>query len=448
MDTRRTSQWRFVRRGRRLIWLFFLLVGLCLFVVSPITGQAEGRSVLVLPAEGVVNPVLASYITRGIDLARATGAEALVVELDTPGGLDSSMREIIQATLASDVPVIFYVYPPGGRAASAGLFLTMAGHVAAMAPSTNIGSAHPVGGEGQALDETMSAKVTNDAVALIRGLAARRGRNADWAERAVRESVNVPAEQALELHVVDLVAPDLPTLLRDVDGREVQLASGPRVLHTAGLPVETVEMGFLERLLHLISDPTIAYILMSVGTYGLIYELASPGAIFPGVAGVLAIVLALYSLGTLPIDYAALVLIGFGFILLVADLAFMPGVGILAGGGLVSLTLGSLLLLYTLPPYMTLSPYAVVGVVGTTALFFFVVMRGVIRVSRRPPAIGESAMVGQRGTARSDVQPSGGMVFVDGELWKARTADGPVARGDAIEVVGIDGLTLIVRKAK
>ena len=446
MGARRRDQWRLVRRGRRLGWLAFLLVGLALLAASPTAGQTEGGSVLVLPARGVVNPVLASYITRGIDLARAREAEAIVVELDTPGGLDSSTREIIQATLASDIPVIFYVYPPGGRAASAGLFLTMAGHVAAMAPNTNIGSAHPVGGEGQALDETMSAKVTNDAVALIRGLAERRGRNADWSEQAVRESVNVSAEQARDLHVVDLVSADLPTLLRDVDGREVQLTSGPRALRTAGAPVETVEMGFLERLLHLISDPTIAYILMAVGMYGLIYELASPGAIFPGVAGVLALVLALYSLGTLPINYAALVLIGFGFVLLAADLAFTPGVGLLAGGGLVSLLFGSLLLLYTLPPYLALSPYAIAGVVGTTAVFFLIAMRGVARASRRPAVIGAPAMVGQKGTARSDLLPDGGMVFVSGELWQARPSNGPVGSGDSVEVVGIDGLTLIVKK--
>jgi membrane-bound serine protease (ClpP class) len=447
MGVRGTGQsWDPRRVGRAPLWLALLLVGFSL-LASTATGQARGESVLVLPTRGVVNPVLASYITRGIDLARMREAEALVVELDTPGGLESSMREVIQATLASEVPVVFYVYPPGGRAASAGLFLTMAGHVAAMAPSTNIGSAHPVSGEGQPLDETMSAKVTNDAVALIRGLAERRGRNADWAERAVRESVNVSAEEALQLKVVDLVAPDLQTLLRDIDGREVQLASGPRVLRTAGKPVETVEMGFLERLLHLLSDPTIAYILMTVGVYGLIYELASPGAILPGVAGVLALVLALYSLGTLPVNYAALVLIGFGFILMIADVTLTPGVGALAAGGLLSLLIGSLLLLYSLPPYLTLSPFAVAGVVGTTAAFFLIVIRGVVRVSRRPPVMGGSAMVGQRGVARSEVQTSGGMVFVGGELWRARASSGQIASGDAIEVVGLDGLTLVVRKA-
>ena len=438
---------------RLLLPTLLIALGLALLALAP-AGAAPTRRVDVLRARGVINPIMAGYVTRGIDRGEADGAEAVVVELDTPGGLDTSMREIIQAILDSDVPVVVYVSPPGGRAASAGLFITMAAHVAAMAPSTNIGSAHPVsiGGGGIAgqeqppPDQTMTDKVTNDAVALIKGLAQRRGRNADWAERAVRESVNVTDAEALRLGVVDLVADDLPSLLAQLDGREVVLARGSRTLHTASAAVEVVDLGFVERFLHLISDPNIAYILLTVGVYGLIYELASPGAILPGVAGVLALVLAFFSLGMLPINYAGLALILFGFALMVAEVLFVPGVGALAAGGVVSLLLGSALLLSGAPGYLSLSPWVIGSVVATTAGFFLIVLRGVVRTYRRPPSTGVSGLLGSEGVARTDLSPEG-MVFVQGELWRARVKDGSIPRGARVEVMAVEGLSLVVRRA-
>lgn len=445
----RGQGWRLALRG---LWAVLTVLGLVLLWPSP-TGGASGRHVEVLPARGVINPIMAGYIQRGIERGQANGAEAVIIQLDTPGGLDTSMREIIQATLNADVPVVVYVSPPGGRAASAGLFITMAAHVAAMAPNTNIGSAHPVsigggiGGQAQPTpDKTMTDKVTNDAVALIRGLAQRRGRNVEWAEAAVRESVNVPETEALRLGVVDLVADDLPSLLEQIDGREVTLARTGRTLHTRGATAQVVELGFLERFLHLISDPNIAYILLTIGIYGLIYELASPGSILPGVVGVLALIMAFFSLGMLPVNYAGLALILFGFALMVADVLLMPGAGALAAGGVLSLLLGSLLLLSGAPPYFSLSLWIIGTVVATTSGFVLILVRGVARSHSRPPSTGVPALVGSAGEARTDLRPEG-MVFVQGELWRARVKDGHLAKGARVEVVAVDGLTLVVRKA-
>ena len=443
-------------RWLRILWLSCLLSGLVLAALGGSASGAGPRHVETLRATGVVNPVLSGYIVRGIEQANRNGAEALIIQLDTPGGLDTSMREIIQATLNSDVPVVVYVSPPGGRAASAGLFIASAAHVAAMAPNTNIGSAHPVslggsaGGEdAQAPDAAMTEKVTNDAVALIQGLAKTRGRNVDWAERAVRESVNVTSDEAVRLGVVDLVAEDLPDLLKKLDGREVKLPHEARVLRTADAPVQSVEMNFLERFLHLISDPNIAYILLSVGVYGLIYELASPGAILPGVAGVFALVLAFYSLGTLPINYAGLGLILFAFLLFGAEVIIAPGTGGLAFGGILSLIFGSFLLLSGAPAYLSLSIWVVGGVVLTTMLFFLVVVRSVVRSYHRRPATGAPALLGAGGTARTALPTGeeGGMAMVAGELWRARSLEGEIPAGSPVEVVKVEGLTLTVRRA-
>lgn len=454
--------------GRCLVWALVVALGVALLFVPSVSGEPGGPpatdemtapspapvhgppTVVSVRATGVINPVMAGYMIRGIEHAEASGAEAMVILLDTPGGLETSMREIIQAILDSDVPVVVYVYPPGGRAASAGLFITMAGHVAAMAPNTNIGSAHPVGiggdgGSPQPADQTMSDKVTNDAVALIKGLAERRGRNAEWSERAVRESVNVPDGEALRLGVVDLLADDVPSLLEKLDGREVKLARGAKTLRTAGVAVAPVDMGFLERFLHLISDPNIAYILLTVGVYGLIYELASPGAVFPGVAGVLSLILAFYSLGMLPINYAGLVLIVFGFALLVAEVLVTPGIGGLAIGGVLSLLIGSLLLLNGAPPYLSISLWVIGTAVATTAGFFLILIRGVARTYRKAPSTGLPALIGAEGIARSELSPEGS-VFVEGELWHARAANGPIAKGTRVEVLAVEGLTVVVRK--
>jgi membrane-bound serine protease (ClpP class) len=439
-----------LRSLRLAIWAALILGGLLWSAVAVSAKQDEGPRALVLQARGVVNPVMSIYIQRGLAEARDQNYEAVVIELDTPGGLDTSMREIIQAMLDSDVPVVVYVYPPGGRAASAGLFITMASHVAAMSPNTNIGSAHPVGigsssgGDQAAPDPNMTAKVENDAAAYIRSLAERRGRNAAWAERGVRESVNVHEREALELHIVEYVANDLTSLLAQIDGREVQLARQTRQLHTAGATTVEFLMNPLESLMHSLADPNIALILITLGTYGLIYELASPGAIFPGIVGVIALVLAFFALGMLPISYAGLALLVFGFALLIAEVLVAPGVGILAFGGMASLVVGSLLLVDASVSSVTVSPVLTAAIAGSSALFFLVLIRGVRRAYVRRPATGQTALVGQIATARTDLAPDG-VVYVDGELWRARITEGTVKAGDRVRAERVDGLTLIVR---
>jgi membrane-bound serine protease (ClpP class) len=433
---------------RRIGWLRLIVVGVALLLMPPAVARAAGPShVDVLHATGVVDPVFAGYVDQGIRQAEQDGAQAVIVELDTPGGLDTSMREIIQTMVNAQVPVVIYVYPPGARAASAGLFITQAAHVAAMAPDTNIGSAHPVGlsatGQTQAIDPVEEAKVTNDAVALIRGLATNRGRNADWVEQAVRQSVNVPAEQAVELKVVDLEASSLSDLLQKLDGRTVQLRSGPQTLSLKDAEIVDLPPSFLEQIWHAVSDPTVAYILMTLGVYALIYEVTSPGAIVPGVLGVLFLVIGLFALGTLSVNLAGLALIVFGFALLVAEVLVLPGSGLLAAGGLISLLIGSLLLMTGTSAAGGIAPVAVIAVIVFTAGFFAIVSRGVIAVSRRRPTTGREGLVGAEGVARSELNLAG-RVFVHGELWEAATTAGPIAAGQRVRVVGLKGLRLFV----
>jgi membrane-bound serine protease (ClpP class) len=415
--------------------------------VQPAYAQDTAPVVKVVTAKGVINPTLAHFVTRAIDAAEQEGAQAIVLRLDTPGGLDSSMRQIIQRTLASTVPVILYVGPPGARAGSAGVYITFAAHVATMAPNTNIGSATPVAmGEGgeQQMSPEMRAKVTNDATAYIRALAEARGRNADWAEKAVREGANVTAQEALRLGVIDLIAADVPDLLRQLDGRTVTTATGAVMLKTAGATVQPVGMGTIDALLHAISDPTIAYLLISLGTMGLFFELSNPGSILPGVVGGICLLLGFYALGALPVNYAGLLLMGFAFLLFVTDL-FAPSHGILTTGGLVAFTLGSLLL-FNVPeaaPWISLSLWTVAAVTGTMAGFFLVVARLVARSHHLKPSAGAEALIGQEGRVRSPLDPTG-MVFVDGALWEATSEGGPVAAGERVAVIRLEGLHLWV----
>ena len=418
-------------------------------LAQPGPAQSSGAA-KVVRARGTINPTLADYLTRAIDQAEAEGAAALVIELDTPGGLDSSMRQIIQRILASNVPVMVYVAPSGARAGSAGAYITYAAHVAAMAPNTTIGSATPVqmgeGGE-QRMSPEMRAKVTNDAVSYIRTLAERRGRNADWAEQAVRDAANVTETQALQLGVVDIVARDVPDLLRQADGRALDVPSGQLTLRTAGATVERIEMGWADAFLHVISDPTIAYILLSLGTMGLFFELSNPGSVLPGVVGGICLLLGFYALGTLPVNWAGLLLMGFALLLFVVDL-FTPTSGVLTIGGLVAFVLGSLLL-FNVPdaaPWLSVSLWAVAGVSLTMGAFFLIVARLVARGQGQKVTTGREGLIGTVGRARTELAPSG-MVFVDGALWEAVAEFGPIPPGARVEVVTIDGLLLRVRPA-
>jgi membrane-bound serine protease (ClpP class) len=451
---------RFARVVRLSVFMLLILVGCTGSLVGALVPVAAAQStapaappatrpvVRVVEARGVINPTLAHFVERSIDQAEQDGAALVVLELDTPGGLDTSMRQIIQRILAAQVPVVVYVAPAGSRAGSAGVYITYAANVAAMAPNTNIGSATPVAmGEGgeQQMSPEMRTKVNNDATAYIRALAEQRGRNADWAERAVREGANVTAQEALQLGVIDIVAADLPDLLRQLDGRTVTTAAGSWPLQTEALTVERVQMGVVDALLHAISDPTIAYILLSLGTMGLFFEMSNPGSVLPGVVGGICLLLGFYALGTLPVNYAGVALMAFALLLFAIEV-FSPTHGVLTTGGLIAFVLGSLLL-FNVPgfgPWLGVSFWTIGGVSAVMAGFFILVARLVARSQDSRVTTGKEGLIGALGVARTALEPTG-TVFVEGALWGATAVDGPVAAGDRVEVLGLEGLRLTVR---
>ncbi|MEW5744289.1 MAG: nodulation protein NfeD [Nitrospirota bacterium] len=413
------------------------------------TGAPRPR-VVVLTIDGVINPVAAEYLESALKKAAARkggpdAVDALVVMLDTPGGLDSSMRSMVRAIVSSPVPVVVYVAPSGARAASAGVFITMAAHVAAMAPGTNIGAAHPVA-VGEKMDKVMSDKATNDAAAYIRSIAAERGRNAEWAEEAVRKSVSITAAEAVEKNVVDLVAKDMPELLSAIDGRRVTTAKGQQVLRTAQAVTEPYEMGLRHKILDLISNPNVAYILMLLGFYGLFFELTNPGAIFPGVIGAISLILGFYAFQTLPVNYAGLLLILAGIVLFILEAA-VTSYGMLTLGGVASLVLGSLMLFDSPFPFFKLSLWVVIPAALATALFFFATFRLAYRAFRNRPVTGAEGLVGAEGSARSDITAEGGMAFIHGELWSA-FSDETVRKGEPVRVEAVKGLKLKVRRVR
>ena len=414
-------------------------------LLSPTGPASAAQSVSLIELDSAITPVTVRLLGSAIDRAQAEGSQALIVQLNTPGGLERSMRSMVQSILGSPIPVIVYVAPGGARAASAGVFITMAAHVAVMAPATNIGAAHPVavGGGG---DKEMIKKVENDAAAFARTIATERGRNAEWAEKAVRSSVSATEREAVKLKIVDLVAESVPDLLTRIDGRTVKTTRGQVTLATKDAPVKVIEVRFRDRFLALISDPNIAYLLMMAGMLGIFFELSNPGAILPGVIGGISLILAFYAFQSLPVNWAGLLLLLFGLVLLIAEVKVVSH-GILAVGGVVAMLLGSLML-YDSPETtgIRLSWYVVIPTVGTTAaLVFFAVSMG-IRALYRPSVTGESAMVGRLGVARSTLAPEG-QVMIDGELWRALSQDGTVAAGDPVKVAAIDGLTLKVTRS-
>ncbi len=443
-----------IRTGLRLRILAACVPALfCLGAASgAISGAAAPPATGTTPAvdiaqlNGVVAPATARYIIRAIREAEQSGAAALLIEIDTPGGLLKSMEDIAKAMLNTDVPTVVYVYPSGGRAASAGVFIAYAATIAAMAPTTHLGAAHPVGvgGGGKEEDKTMIAKVTNDAVAEIRGFAARRGRNADWAEKAVRESVSITETEALELHVIDLVASSPRELVDKLDGREVSTASGKRLLHTRGARLVDVPMDATERFLALLSDPNIGFVLMTMAIYGIIFELSNPGSVFPGVVGGLALILALASFAVLEINVAGLLLIGFSLILFIADIK-VPSHGVLTAGGIASFVLGSLLLTERQAPFLRISLTLILTMAALTAGFFAFAVGAGLRAQMRKVQTGREGLVGAVGVARSELAPDG-TVFVQGELWTAESVDGPIPAGGRVRVTRVDGLRLRVKK--
>lgn len=420
--------------------LFLISVGILLSLPA----FSSPKQVNLVTYDGIINPVAAEFIASAIAQATKDQAEALVIKLDTPGGLDTSMRMIIKEINASEVPIVVYVAPPGGRAASAGVFITMAAHVAAMAPGTNIGAAHPVAMGGE-MDKEMKAKVENDAAAYIKAIAEKRGRNAKWAEEAVRKSVSVPEKEAAALKIVDLVAEDLPSLLKQIDGREVVTGSGKHILKTKDAEIKELPMGMRLKILNALSDPNIAYILMLLGVYGLIFELSNPGAILPGVVGAICLILAFYAFQTLPINYAGLLLLLLAFIMFIAEIK-VPSYGLLTVGGIISMILGSLMLMKADEPFFRISWAVIIPSVGTTALFFVFVVGMALRAQRAKPLTGAEGLVGMAVIAQTDIAPHG-RVLLQGELWDA-VSDEVIKEGESAQVKAVDGLRLVVKRSK
>jgi membrane-bound serine protease (ClpP class) len=415
---------------------------------------ALGADVHVVPLEGAIGPASADFAKRAIERAAKEGAQLVVLRIDTPGGLDTSMREIIKAILASPVPVAAFVAPSGARAASAGTFILYASHIAAMAPGTNLGAASPVSiggggggapqkdekkGEGGGGMDTMTRKVTNDAVAYIRGLAQLRGRNADWAEKAVREGVSLPADEARKMKVIDIVVADVPGLLKALDGRKMPKGA----LQTAGAEVKQVEVDWRTRILAVITNPSVAYILILVGIYALIFEFMNPGLILPGVIGGIALLLALYALHLLPVNYAGLALILLGIAFMAAE-AFLPAFGALGIGGLVAFVLGSIMLIddeTELPGFDI--PYALIAGVAVASAGFLVFVLGLLAKSRKRAVVtGREQLIGAVGEALESFDAEG-WARVRGEQWRVRSGSA-VRRGQRLRVTGMKGLVLDV----
>jgi membrane-bound serine protease (ClpP class) len=435
---------------KRLAFIGLSLVAAFLLSSLPALAQ-HGEHVYMITVNGVIDPFIAQYVGRGLDIAQGDGAQCLIVQLDTPGGSDAPMRVIVQKMLNSSVPTVVYVAPAGARAGSAGLFLTLAANVAAMAPGTNIGAAHPVAMPGTELTEVTEEKATSDAAAYVRAIAEKRGRNAEWAEKAVRESASIIAREAVEYQVVDLIADDLTDLLDQIDGREVITAAGPITLRTRGASVRTISMNFAENFLHVIVDPNIAYLLLSIGTLALVAEFYHPGAILPAVTGGICLILAFVAFGSLPVNWGGVALIVLAVILFVLDIkvaGFMLSVG-----GAIAFVLGSLMLFSpfappspTMPRFTVSWPLIVLMTVTIASFFLFAVSAG-IRAQRAKAASGIESMVGATGTAVSDLDPWG-TVQVKSELWSAIAEEGPIKMGEQVRVVSAKGVRLRVTKVK
>jgi len=418
-----------------------------------LTGVASASKVHLIQIDGVINPVSARFIVEAVDHAEDENAEALLIEMDTPGGLLEATRDIVQRFLIADVPVIVYVSPAGARAGSAGTFITLAAHIAAMAPGSNIGAAHPVtvggggmpgGGEPDSTSKSvMNDKMTNDAAAMIRSIAEERGRNVEWAEKAVRESASITATDALKLDVIDLIASDVDSLLLAVNGVTVELKEREIVLDTENSSIERFEMDWRQRLFDKLSDPNIAYIFMMFGMYGIMFELYNPGSIFPGVIGAICLLLAFMAFQTLPLNIVGILLIVLGIILLILEVK-VTSFGMLSVGGAICLFLGSTMLIDTDVPALKISLGVIVPtVIATVAFALFAVGMGLKAQSKRVTT-GRKGIIGEVGETLTDLDPKG-QVFVAGEYWKAK-ASGTIEKGTEIKVTAIDGMILQVEK--
>jgi len=424
------------------------LVFICFLLYLSSSSYAEPASLVeVLSLEGTINPVAVERLDKAIELAVKNKAQCLIIQLDTPGGLDTSMRDMIKLMMNSEIPIVVYVGPRGSRAASAGVFLTLAAHIAAMAPGTNIGAAHPVAmGIGGAVDKEMMEKVVNDAAAYVKSIAQKRNRNAAWAEKAVRESVSITAEEALKLNVVDLMAEDMNDLLEKLDGAEVEIMQKTLTVMTKGASLHFMEMSFREKVLQAIADPNLAYILLMIGIWGIVLEFFHPGSLLPGIVGGICLILAFFALQILSFNMAGLVLIVLAIVLFVLDIT-VPSYGALTIGGIVSLALGSLMLIDPSALYISISlKYIVIMVAFTSALFIFIVSYA-IKAQFKKPATGLEGMVGSTGITRSNLKTKG-KIQIHGEIWNAilESSGEVIRKGEEVEVLRVEGMRLVVKK--
>lgn len=410
---------------------------------------SQQRTVYVLKIDGSINPSTADDVNKAIEEAVKNRAECLIIELNTPGGLLKSTRYIVSDLLTSTIPVVVFVSPSGSQAASAGVFITLASNIAVMAPGTNIGASHPVGGQGEQMDSVMSGKVTNDAAAFIRSISEKRKRNVQWSEDAVRKSVSITETEALRDSVIDLIATDVNDLLQKIDGREVETAAGKKVLSTKDVKVVNYESGWFHKFLAVVSDPNIAYILMMLGIWGIIIEFYHPGAILPGVVGGICIILGLYGLHTLPINYAGLALIILAVILFIAEIK-ITSYGMLTVGGVISLLLGSMMLIddasSPLETVIDISMGVIITTIVIIAATFALLAWLVLRAHKRKAMGGESGMIGEFGEAFTDIVNGKGSIKIMGEIWNAVSAE-DILKGERVKVIHVKDLTVKVQKA-
>ncbi len=444
-----TWRWKINKKLRHTIIGCAVVMGAVLFTLtaslSVLANLPATDNILLIDVAAPINPVIASFIADTITTANRNNNRAVLIELDTPGGLDTAMRDIIQAQLNSHIPTIVYVAPQGARAASAGALITLAADFAVMAPGTNIGAATPVsiGGGDSGADDTMMKKVANDAAAYARSLAQKRGRNQDWAEEAVRDGVSISAEEALDLAVIDLMAEDRDDLLRRLDGYKFIREGVVKVFFSAGAEVITVEMNWRQKILNALSNPSFAYLLMMLGILGIFFEISQPGSIFPGAVGAIAILLALFAFSALPVNYVGALLIVVAFILFVLE-ANVPSYGMLAIGGAIAMGFGSLMLIDSSDPYLQISRAVIAATVLSCAAFTTFATTMVVKTQRRHSHFGQEGLIGQHGEAMETIDADSGRAFVHGESWSAR-ADEPVAIGEQIIVIEVmDGLKIKV----
>ncbi len=421
--------------------LLLMILSVLLIFASNIS--ANRKSIDVIRINDPITPVISEYVISSINAAEKKSAECIVIEMDTPGGLDLAMRDIVKKIISSTVPVVVYVSPGGARAASAGAIITLAAHIAAMAPGTNIGAAHPVNMGGEKMDETMLSKVENDAAAYAESIAEKRNRNKEWAVKAVRESVSISESEALRINVINIISPDVESLIKDINAMKVDLNGKEVILDTKDVSIEYQKMGLRENILKALANPNIAYILFLIGLAGLYFELSNPGVVFPGVIGALSIIVAFYSMQSLSANYAGALLIILSAVFFIIELK-VTSYGLLTLGGIISMTLGSLMLFDSSVPYLRLSYSLIFTAVGLMSSFFIIIVFLVIRSQARKPVTGNEGLINMMGEASTDIFETG-KVFVHGEYWNARSI-AQINKGDRIKVVQVNSMLLTVEK--